>query len=92
MLFACAFVLWTLHCSAAQTIPTAAPEDYTFKWRRPEGCTTGTAGNCTYFVGIQLNAGDAAFLDFYLEGSQAGWVAIGFSGSNNMVSTISILL
>lgn len=76
-------LLWSC---AAQTVPTASPEEYSFIWRQPPDCTPGTAaGDCTYFVGIQRNEGDDSYLDFYLEGKQPGWVAIGFSETANMV-------
>ena len=32
---------------------------------------------CEYFVGLGLNPSDPTYLDVYLDGNAAGWVAIG---------------
>ena len=85
LLLSCAALLCALlGLAAAQSTPTASPEDYPYTRRVPAGCTSG-AGDCSYFVGIQRNEGDATYLDFHLEGQAAGWVAIGFSTTTSMV-------
>ncbi len=37
-------------------------------------------------VGIERNAGNQDYLNFYIEGDAAGWVGVGFSSTPNMVS------
>ena len=37
------------------------------------------------FVGINTNSGNSGYLDIFLEGEAAGWVAVGFSETQNMV-------
>ena len=60
-----------------------APEDYRLTFRTPSGCNIS---NCTSFVGIDVNAGNGAFLDIYMEGEAQGWVGVGFSETRDMVS------
>ena len=60
-----------------------APEDYRLTFRTPSGCNIS---NCTSFVGIDVNAGNGAFLDIYMEGEAQGWVGVGFSVTRDMVS------
>ena len=36
-------------------------------------------------MGLNVNDGDSSYLDIYLSGVTAGWIAIGFSTSANMV-------
>ena len=45
---------------------------------------------CDVFVGIDTNTGDPDFLDIYLEGSAGGWVAVGFTGTANMVCRLTL--
>ena len=59
-----------------------APEDYRLQSRDPSGCTPP---DCDFYMGIDTNAQDPTFLDFYLVGDAAGWVAVGFTDSANMV-------
>ena len=61
---------------------TREPGDYRLQNRDPDGCDPES---CDYFVGIDTNEGNDSFLDFYLTADIDGWVAIGFSMSNNMV-------
>ena len=56
--------------------------DYRLRYRQPSGCDPDT---CDYFVGIDTNAENESFLDFYLVGQAKGWVAVGFSETANMV-------
>lgn len=62
--------------------PQRSPEDYRLQSFSPEGCNIS---NCDLYIGIDTNTGDADFLDIYLEGTAAGWIAVGFSATNNMV-------
>ena len=48
----------------------------------PENCPRQ---ECDYFVGLGLNPSDPTYLDVYLEGNAAGWIAIGFSNNTQMV-------
>ncbi len=61
---------------------TTAPEDYPLFFKDPEDCAVS---DCDIFVGIQVNSGDSNFLNFYIEGTAAAWLAIGFSETPNMV-------
>lgn len=86
-------VLCSLMCrGAAQLGVCGGLEDfrYPFTWSDPQGCTSSTAGSCKYFVGIQPNKDNSSHLDFHLEGSAPGWVAIGFSAGDtaSMVSEL----
>ncbi len=38
-------------------------------------------------MGISTNPGSPEFLDFYIEGESQGWVAVGFSETQNMVGS-----
>ena len=40
---------------------------------------------CDYFLGIRTNDNDPTYLDFVLEGSATGWIAVGFAQSPAMV-------
>ena len=40
---------------------------------------------CTYYLGVTKNAYDPNYLDFLMEGSAAGYVAVGFSSTGRMV-------
>ena len=48
----------------------------------PENCLRQ---ECEYFVGLGLNPSNSSYLDVYLEGNAAGWIAIGFSLNRQMV-------
>ena len=48
----------------------------------PEGCNRSS---CEYYVGLSRNPSNPTYLDVYLEGNAAGWVAIGFSLNTQMV-------
>ena len=63
--------------------PVRAPEDYRLQILSPTGCSRAS---CDLFIGIDTNTGDDGFLDIYMEGTAAGWVAVGFSETPNMVS------
>ena len=65
---------------------TTDPEDYRLTHRTPPGCAPS---ECSFFAGIQTNEGDSSYLDFYLEGSAMGWIAIGVSATSNMVKCIA---
>ncbi len=51
-------------------------------FKTPSSCDRS---DCTVFVGIERNAGNQDYLNFYIEGDAAGWVGVGFSSTNNMV-------
>ena len=94
LLYVCVLGLCAqLSLCTAQTASTTAPEDYGFIRKDPPECTAG-AGDCKYFVGIQRNPEDEAYLDFHLEGlpDWGGWVAIGFSKTRDMVSHVYKIL
>lgn len=63
--------------------PVRAPEEYRIRVMSPDGCLRT---DCDLFIGIDTNTGDDDFLDIYMEGSAAGWLAVGFSETSNMVS------
>ncbi len=65
--------------------PVIAPEDYRLRILNPDGCSRAS---CDLFIGIDTNTGDDGFLDIYMEGTAAGWVAVGFSETPNMVSKL----
>ena len=58
-----------------------APEDSRLIVSDPPDCDRPT---CDLFIGISTNA-NSSFFDFYIEGDAAGWVAVGFSETQNMV-------
>ena len=58
-------------------------EDYRLRYRNPRGCSPNT---CHYFMGINTNTENKSYLDFYLVGQTTGWVALGFSETDGMVS------
>jgi hypothetical protein len=63
--------------------PSTDPSAYDLRYRIPSGCDPTT--NCTYFVGLEVNANDSSFLDVFLTAPVAGWVAVGFSPTPSMV-------
>ena len=63
--------------------PQRSPEEYRLQFFQPEGCNIS---DCDLYIGIDTNTGDNRFLDIYMEGDAAGWVAVGFSETGNMVS------
>ena len=63
-------------------VPQRSPGDYRLQFFSPEGCNIS---DCDLYIGIDTNTGDNDFLDIYMEGTAAGWVAVGFSATNNMV-------
>ena len=65
------------------------PESYGLRRRAPDGCEPNAT--CDYFVGISVNIGDPSYIDVYLSGLATGWVAVGFSPTNNMVSQIKYI-
>ena len=66
-----------------------APQDYRLVFSNPANCDPST---CDIFVGIDTNLGNGGFLDIYMEGNAQGWVAVGFSDSQNMVQMFIIML
>ena len=60
------------------------PNDYGLFRRQPDGCDIPTG--CRYFAGLRLNEGNSSYLDVFLSAETMGWVAIGFSDTNSMVS------
>ena len=67
--------------------PQRSPEEYRLRFSQPEGCNIF---DCDLYIGIDTNTGDNGFLDVYMEGNAAGWVAVGFSETNNMVNSTRI--
>ena len=61
---------------------SAAPQDYTVIARSPSGCEPSA---CDRFFGVQVNADNDSYLDFYMEGNAQGWLALGFTLTPNMV-------
>ena len=61
---------------------SVAPADYRLRRQVPDGCDPD---NCDYFMGINTNEGNTSFLDFYLTAEIDGWVAVGFSQTDDMV-------
>lgn len=59
-----------------------------FKKTFPSHCNRTT---CDYYISIQTNAENPHFLDFVLEASAQGWVAIGFSSTPGMVGSFVFL-
>ena len=55
---------------------------YRFTATNPPNCVQST---CDYFLGIRTNDNDPTYLDFVLEGSATGWIAVGFAQSSAMV-------
>ena len=62
--------------------PQRSPDAYSLQVVSPNGCT---CSNCDLFIGFAINTGDNGFLDIYMEGSAAGWIAVGFSETPDMV-------
>ena len=66
------------------SLPVRAPEDYRIRVTSPDGCSRSS---CDLFIGIDTNTGDNRYIDIYMEGTAAGWIAVGFSDTPNMVGT-----
>ncbi|XP_064386736.1 putative ferric-chelate reductase 1 isoform X3 [Halichondria panicea] len=76
------YTVTTASTSAIPTMaPVRAPEDYRLQILSPTGCSRAS---CDLFIGIDTNTGDDGFLDIYMEGTAAGWVAVGFSETADM--------
>lgn len=58
------------------------PEDYRITFRQPSGCQLA---ECNVFVGIDTNTGDPSQLDITMQGVAGGWLAVGFTATQNMV-------
>ena len=58
---------------------------HSFSFGIPEDCT---GSNCSYYVGLNVNEENPNYLDIYLEGDAASWIAIGFSLDQYMVNII----
>uniref|UniRef100_A0A1X7UY64 DOMON domain-containing protein n=1 Tax=Amphimedon queenslandica TaxID=400682 RepID=A0A1X7UY64_AMPQE len=56
-------------------------ESHNLIFGMPEGCLRA---DCEYYVGLSPNPSDPTYLDVYLEGNAAGWIAIGFSNNTQM--------
>lgn len=63
-------------------------EEYRLIFRSPSLCV---GFRCNIFVGIDTNIGNSSFLDIYMEGEGLGWVAVGFSHTQDMVLLITII-
>ena len=48
--------------------------------------------DCLVFAGIDTNSGNQDYLDFYLSGQAESWVAVGFTPTRSMVSSISLVV
>lgn len=58
--------------------------------RIPSGCDPS---HCDYFLAIDTNPNNNdGLLDFTLEGTARGWLAVGFSKTPNMVCTVQEVL
>uniref|UniRef100_A0A1X7SM59 DOMON domain-containing protein n=1 Tax=Amphimedon queenslandica TaxID=400682 RepID=A0A1X7SM59_AMPQE len=62
-------------------VQTTAVGSHNLVFGMPEGCERST---CEYYVGLSPNPSDPTYLDVYLEGNAAGWIAIGFSLNTQM--------
>ena len=83
----CSRLRYNLRASYLSLPPqTTAPEDYRLTFRSPSDCAPS---ECSFFAGVQTNEGDSNYLDFYLEGAAAGWVAIGVSETASMVKRVA---
>ena len=58
------------------------PEDYRLTFRQPPNCQLA---DCNVFVGIDTNVDNPTFLDITMQGVADGWLAVGFSLTQNMV-------
>ena len=67
------------------TTPTRLPTEYDTILRQPPGCGVG---DCDIFIGMETNEGSDAYLDVYMQGTAAGWLAVGFTVTPNMVRII----
>ena len=61
-------------------------EMYRLTQRIPQGCVPPV---CDFFLGISNNKQNSSFIDITLEARANGWVAVGFSKTQNMVSYIA---
>ncbi len=53
----------------------------------PNNCIkNGQGSKCDIFVRMAPNKENESYVDFYMEGSLPGWVAVGFSNDKTMVS------
>ena len=63
--------------------PTRQPTDYATIFRQPPECTDHT--DCDIFIGMEPNEHDATYLDVYMQGEAAAYLAVGFSNTEDMV-------
>ena len=59
----------------------------------PDGCISSgsTDGSkCHIFLRMGPNEKNHSFVDFYMEGNLTGWVAVGFSMDEKMVTDINV--
>ncbi|CAI8036557.1 DOMON domain-containing protein FRRS1L [Geodia barretti] len=68
--------------TAIPGMPSTDPSAYDLRYRIPTGCDPTT--DCTYFVGLEVNANNPSYLDVFLTAPVAGWVAVGFSPTPSM--------
>lgn len=75
----------TIKCSTSNlcNLQGRKADDYRLRYRDPRGCSPNS---CRYFMGIDTNAENKSYLDFYLVGQTRGWVALGFGKTDGMVS------
>ena len=59
------------------------PEDYRLTFRTPSNCLLN---ECNVFVGIDTNVGSPGYLDITMQGVAGGWLAVGFTFTQSMVS------
>ena len=72
-----------LHNPMTVILPqVTAADEYPLVFKTPSSCDRS---DCTVFVGIERNAGNQDYLNFYIEGEAGAWVGVGFSSTPNMV-------
>lgn len=82
-------VLWTVLFSQCKelfilVLQTTSPSDLPLVFKHPTSCNVS---DCDIYVGIERNAGNDHYLNFYIEGNASSWVAVGFTSTPSMVST-----
>lgn len=74
----------TNHVWFLYSIQSSLPDNITIGL--PEGCLSDSnGGNCKYIARIGPNLDNNSFVDFYLETTAIGYIAVGFSLDRTMV-------
>ena len=72
-------------CFNGMRTPGQGTGPYTFTATVPDNCQQH---NCDYYVATKIHSSDPTYVDFWIEGTAVGYVALGLSSSGEMVSNL----